>query len=339
MQRLERQLSSLEAQRQRLVAEAAGRVFDPGSQIEGATQADLQKQYQIFLRRSKEYHARIQAFDQRRERLKAETRQLNSQRKQMTRQLGVSRDIEKMRAELFERQTGSRLLLLEATRDRMDIAMNVSRLKDEVITQSHQLAEVEAEKLAYINETERKVADELVQVGREHGRIKDELTKARRLESLDVMRAPANAVVLAVADRSVGSVIREAEPLVTLVPLNVPLEAEISIPARDIGRVAHGDSVRVKLDAYPFQKYGTLQGELRTISENSFQNDAEGAPVEPIYRGRVVFTSKGLKENVPSFRLIPGMVVQGEIKAGTRSILSYLLYPALRLFDESLREP
>lgn len=339
VQRLQRQLSSLEAQRQRLAAEALGKDFMPNGDDGDATATDLHKQREIFMRRRQEYQARIVAFDQRRERLKAETRQLVGQRKQMTRQLGVAQDIEEMRSELFERQTGSRLRLLEARQNRMEIAMNVSRLKDQAVTQSHELGEVEADKLAYISETEREIADELVRVGREHGRIKDELTKARRLESLDVMRAPADAVVLAVADRSVGSVIREAEPLVTLVPLNVPLEAEINIPARDIGRVATGDSVRVKLDAYPFQKYGTLQGSLRTISENSFQNDAEGAPVEPVYRGRVIFTSRKLKENVPNFRLIPGMVVQGEIKAGTRSILSYLLYPALRLFDESLREP
>ena len=82
--------------------------------------------------------------------------------------------------------------------------------------------------------------------------------------------APADAIVLEVADRSVGSVVKEAEALYTLVPLDSPLEAEVSVEDRDIGRAATGASVRLKLDAWPFQRHGTLDGRLRTVSQESF---------------------------------------------------------------------
>ena len=90
------------------------------------------------------------------------------------------------------------------------------------------------------------------------------------------LTAPADAVVLDLAQRSIGSVVREAEPVVTLVPLDVPLEAEVSVTARDIGRVARRRSVRVKFDAYPFQKYGTASGKIRTISRDAFTPNRAG---------------------------------------------------------------
>ena len=84
------------------------------------------------------------------------------------------------------------------------------------------------------------------------------------------LTAPADAVVLDLAQRSIGSVVREAEPIVTLVPTNVPLEAEVSVNARDIARVSTEEAVRLKFDAYPFQKFGTASGKVRTISQDAY---------------------------------------------------------------------
>ena len=161
-------------------------------------------------------------------------------------------------------------------------------------------------------------------------------------------------MVLEVAKRSVGSVIREAEPLVTLVPADVPLEVEAEIPSRDIGLVRVGDFVRVKLDAFPFQRHGTLSGEIRTISADAFTHDptqgAQGgansiSPDAPrpaagaVFRTRIRLTGTRL-EAVPDGTLLsPGMVASAEIRVGTRSVLSYFLYPVIRALDESIREP
>jgi hemolysin D len=139
-----------------------------------------------------------------------------------------------------------------------------------------------------------------------------------------------------VAQRSVGSVLREAEPLFTLVPIDVPIEAEVSIDARDIGLVRADAPARIKLDAYPFQKHGTLEGTVRTITEDSF---TEKESAQAFYRARVTLTSTTLRSVQDSYRLIPGMTVSAEIKSGERSVLSYFLYPLIRGLDESIREP
>ena len=100
------------------------------------------------------------------------------------------------------------------------------------------------------------------------------------------------------------------------------------------------EPVRLKLEAWPFQKHGTLSGEVRMVSEDSFAPDPKkGQQQSPYYKARVGVTSIKLRDVPPGFRLIPGMAVTAEIKAGDRTVLSYFLYPLLRGLDESIREP
>ena len=146
--------------------------------------------------------------------------------------------------------------------------------------------------------------------------------------------------MLDVAQRSVGAVIKEAEALYTLVALQSPLEGEVMVEGLDVGHVEAGAEVRLKLEAWPFQKHGTLSGKVQTVSHDSFTPDPKkDEQRRPYYRARVNLSSTGLRDVPPSFRLIPGMAVMAEIKSGDRTILSYLLYPLLRGFDESIREP
>jgi HlyD family secretion protein len=157
-----------------------------------------------------------------------------------------------------------------------------------------------------------------------------------------VLTAPADAAVLDVAQRSIGSVVQAAEPLFTLVPLNVPLEAEVSVAARDIGHLAVNDPARIKFDAFPFQKHGTIDGKVTSISQDSFAPQAAAqnpGPMTAFYKVRLALGSTQLRSLPENFRLLPGLTIEAEINAGERSIISYFLYPLTRGLDESLREP
>jgi hemolysin D len=197
-----------------------------------------------------------------------------------------------------------------------------------------------AEKAAYLAEFRQKTAEELVQVRRDHDAAVKQLDKATRRNSVTLLAAPGDAIVLEVAQRSVGSVLKEAEVLYTLVPLDSPLEAEVSVEGLDVGNVETGAEARLKLEAWPFQKHGTLSGKVRTVSNDTFTPDPKkDGQQRPYYKARVEVTVTDLRDVPRSFRLIPGMAVTAEIKAGEHTILSYLLYPILRGLDESIREP
>jgi HlyD family secretion protein len=137
--------------------------------------------------------------------------------------------------------------------------------------------------------------------------------------------------------------VREAETLFTLVPLHVPMEVELQIAAADVGFVKRGDSVRIKLDAFPFQKYGTLKGSVEVVSEDAFSRESQ--PLDEskrvaghFYLSRVRLASTSLEKNPDGAILRPGSTLSGEVKVGRRSVLSYFLYPIIGTLDQSLRE-
>ena len=147
-------------------------------------------------------------------------------------------------------------------------------------------------------------------------------------------------MVLEIAKLSQGSVAQGAEKLFTLVPLNAPLEAEVHIDSLDVGYLKVGDSAHVKFDAYPFQKHGSLDAELRTLSEDAFQrNTSPGTTLDVFYTGRIRLKSTRLKKMPEQAKLLPGMTVNAEIVVGKRTVLSYLLWPLTKAINESIREP
>ena len=150
--------------------------------------------------------------------------------------------------------------------------------------------------------------------------------------------------MLEINKRSVGTVAKEAEPIMTLVPQGLPLEADIQIPADEIGFVRKGDAVRIKIDAYPFQKHGIVEGRVNVIGEDSFlaeQNPAN--QLRPLtkayYPARVRLTNTALHKVPSDTRLTPGMTLTAEIKVSERTVISYFMYPLIKAFDESIREP
>ena len=118
--------------------------------------------------------------------------------------------------------------------------------------------------------------------------------------------------------------VQVAEPLFTIVPSGTVVRLDVEIPASDIGFIKVGNSARIKFDAYPFQKHGTAQGRVLTISEDVF-ND-EKTPNNPMYRASVELVETDLRNLPAGFRLIPGMSGQAEIKVGQtkRDIIFHL---------------
>lgn len=338
-------LAGVEAQIGRLRAELDGSDFIPSP-----GNPDAPVQAAILERRRAEYRSRLASLDEKAGQLDSAIAASRRAQAGLAERLAVVGEVEDIRRQLQERQTGSRLTWLEARVERLRMRDELTALQDREQASAHELRGIQADRAAFIDEWRRKTAEELVEQSRQRATLVEQIAKAERRRSLVTLTAPVDAVVLEVAKRSVGSVVREAEPLVTLVPADVPLEVEAEIPSRDIGLVRVGDVVRVKLDAFPFQRHGTLPGEIRTISADAFTHDAQGAqgaanPDGPrptagaVFRARIRLTATRLEAVPDGTNLSPGMVASTEIRVGTRSVLSYFLYPVIRVLDESIREP
>ncbi|MBI3708590.1 MAG: HlyD family type I secretion periplasmic adaptor subunit [Proteobacteria bacterium] len=326
---------SLTGQYERLRAEAGGRSFTAAN--DGTEQA---LQLSVYERRREEHAARLTAFDKQFARTQEQITSSRAAQRGLSERLAVLQELEDMRSQLFSREVGSRVQMLEVRKERLAMRDELDRLRSSERELAADAEKLRADRDAFVSEWRRQLADETVTTKRELDSVSESLTKAERRSSLVQLTAPVNAVVLEIANRSLGSVVREAEPILTLVPLDSSLEAEVEIAARDIGLIHPGDPVRVKLEAFPFQRHGTLSGEVRTISEDAFARRTDGGGGgEPYYRAYIRLTSTELQAVPARFRLIPGMTATAEITTGKRTVLSYLIYPVIRALDESLREP
>jgi hemolysin D len=328
-------IKSLAAQIDRLESELDDRPYEPKIHDDEA-----RLQSTIWTRRTEQNKAKLASYNQQIRHVEAEMATKNADRAALEVRLGVAKELESMRAFLMQREIGSKVNYLDSKGQRLQVEREMQLATNNLAELEQELERFKAEKAAYLAEFLQKAAEELVQARRDHDAAAKQLEKAVRRNDVTVLTAPEDAIVLEVAQRSVGSVMKEAEPLYTLVPLDSPLEAEVSVEGLDVGHVETGAEARLKLEAWPFQKHGTLTGRVRTVSDDTFTPDPKkDGQQRPYYKARVEVTATDLRDVPRSFRLIPGMAVTAEIKAGERTILSYFLYPLLRGLDESIREP
>lgn len=331
--------AALDAQVKRLEAELAGTDFAAAA----GGSPDERLQVQLFEQRRAFRLAQLENFEQQIAGQAATIAAGKDQEAILLRRRDGLAQIEAAREELYKRETGSLLSLLGSRDARLDIEATLAQLHGKATEAVHARAKLEADRQAFIEDFRRETVERLVELRSQRDTVGEEVKKMELRRNMVALTAPADAVVLDLAQRSVGSVVREAEPIVTLVPLDVPLEAEVSINSRDIGRVEVAEQTRIKFDAYPFQKFGTAQGTIRTISRDAFAPDPKGGPADPaaqpFFRARVLLEHTGLSTAGKAVRLLPGMAVTAEIKVGRRTVISYFLYPLLRGLDDSIREP
>lgn len=329
---LDSQRRSLAAQHARLLAEQAGGDLPPAEGQDAGLQSLLLVQRQAFrVARGRMLDAELRAVQAALETERAAAAAAAGQ-------LGIAEEVERMRATLMEGQVGSRLNLLAARAARMQVEQEQRRHLDQLGELGHRVAARRAERDAFAEDWRRQLTEDLVRVRGDLARVEEQLAKAQRLNALTLLRAPRDSVVLELAKRSPGSLVREGEPVVVLVPSDVPLIAEVTLRSADVGRLRPGDRAVLKVDAFPWRLHGMLDGRLRAVSRESYAS-GEGHDAVALHRGQIELGAAGLAQLPVGTGLIPGMTLVAEIKVGTRSVLGFFLEPLLRGLQESLREP
>ncbi len=339
-ERLGNEIAALSAEFNRLYAEFTGKKYNPGksSQFESWQSA-------IYKQRENYYKERMSYFAESLSQIDASKKSVSDSLVKQQERLAAVVKLEDMFKGLHSKKITSLKELIEMQITRMEMEATVDQLRNNLLELTHRRGSTVAEKNAFIQEWRNSISEDMVTVERNLTSVKKQYEKVRQLIEYVYLRSPCDAVVHEIAAFSPGSAVREAEALITLVPMEGDIELEGHLRPLDIGRVRVGDEVRVKLEAYPFQKYGTLNGVVRNISEDTIRDPNSGAvaadessPQGSYYR--VLITVSGELRNVGSnFRLIPGMQCQAEIKTGKRRVITYVLYPLIKALDESIREP
>jgi len=178
-------------------------------------------------------------------------------------------------------------------------------------------------RLAELQEAERRIAA-----------LEQELRKSGERARHQLLTAPIDGVVQKLAIHTIGGVVTPAQELMHLVPRDGVLEVEAWLPNKDVGFVEQGQPAEVKVETFPFTKYGVIDAEITHLSNDAVENERLGL----VYALRAKLARNTVQVGDRAVPLTPGMAVTVEIKTGTRRIIEFVLSPVLRGLAESGRE-
>lgn len=234
--------------------------------------------------------------------------------------------------------------LTERTRDLDAQRASVAAFEATIAAQRQRLGQIRSD---YRSELEK----ELAAVRARIEQLRPAVNKSRYRQGLMELVAPQDGVVKDLATTSVGAVVQPGSVVLTLVPDGERLYADVLINNDDVGFTQVGQGVRVKLAAYPFQKYGMLTGKVVHVSADALEADGLGRKLGSVaspeelartgttYKARVQLDRQVLNgpAGVP-LALSAGMQVAVEIRQGQRTVLEYLLSPVQRVLSEAAQE-
>lgn len=177
-------------------------------------------------------------------------------------------------------------------------------------------------------------------------KLAQEVTKQAHKQDLLELKAPQAGVVKDLATHTTGTVVQPGTVLLTLVPQDEILRAEVWVSNEDIGFVRQGQPVKLKFAAFPFQKYGMVEGTVEHISADAADNNTGNGNTQTdtakknqlLYKALVALKQMRLEMDEKHFTLSAGMQTNAEIKLGDRTVMEYLLSPVRKAWHEAGRE-
>ena len=180
----------------------------------------------------------------------------------------------------------------------------------------------------------RQAMSELAKAEAEALARREDVTKATRRAGLQKLTAPADGTVQQLQVHTVGGVVEPAKALMVIVPTRDDIEVEAKVLDKDVGFVREGQSAQIKIEAFPFTRYGTVPGVVTSISRDSVPDQKLGATyVARIRLGRAAISAEGKQ-----VALTPGLVVTADIRTGSRRLVSWLLSPIMTTLGQAARE-
>ncbi|MEO5559748.1 MAG: HlyD family type I secretion periplasmic adaptor subunit [Dokdonella sp.] len=185
-----------------------------------------------------------------------------------------------------------------------------------------------------VTDTRRQLLDEQRQAREQIQQFEPEVARTAQRDALMQLHAPVDGTVQQLAVHTIGGVVTPAQPLLVVVPTEESLEIEATVLNKDIGFVLPGQSVTVKVESFPYTRYGYLTGTVDSLSHDAAQDEKLGL----IFPARVRLDKSVLDINGVAVHMTPGMTLSAEIMTGKRRVIDYLLGPLQQAGSESLRE-
>ncbi len=150
------------------------------------------------------------------------------------------------------------------------------------------------------------------------------------------VRSPVRGVVNRIHRTTLGSLARSGEELIEIVPLDDTLLVEAFVRPEDVAFLYPGQPVKIKITAYDYSRYGSLDGEILRIGASTVTRSESNE--EEVFAVEVRTSDTMLDANGVAVEIIPGMIAQVDILSGRKTVMQYLIRPVLKIKDQALRE-
>lgn len=220
----------------------------------------------------------------------------------------------------------------ESRRTEMAKEMDVQRRRlsetNTLVTYQHE------QRRATVAEFARRTREQLMQAEQQLAQLGQDTIKLDSRSALLQLRAPVDGTVQQLAVHTEGGVVTEAQPLLVVVPAHEQLEIDAMMENKDIGFVNKGQRAEVKIEAFPFTRYGTLEGKVINVSLDAVADEKRGL----LYQTKVMIDQAWIGAEGKRMPLVPGMAVMVEIKTGKRRIIDYFMSSVLQHGSDSVNE-
>lgn len=326
----------LEAARARAFLQAIerGGLAPAMERVAGVSPAMVVTETQVLASQVQEFQSRVAALDAEFAKREAElqsTRELVSKLEQT---LPIARrraeDYKNLVAQNFVSQHG----YLEREQARIeqerDLAFQQSRERELALA----IEESKRRKAAFLAETRRATTDALSAAEKKTALLSEDVVKTEQRSKLMQLASPVDGTVQQLAVHTVGGVVTPAQPLMVIAPKDYSAEVEAVLENKDVGFVKPAQRAEIKIETFPFTRYGTVPAAVTFVSQDAVQDEKRGL----IFQARLLLERATMRVDERTVRLAPGMAVTVEIKTGERRVVEYFLEPLLRTTNQSLRE-
>lgn len=325
--------------------EARGEVLRANAQLAGLSRLNappdmpadvVHNQNAVLQSRLTEQSAKLAAIESEFLKRRADADAISSGLAQSRNSLPLITQKYQMRQELAQTGHVAQTAVIESQMELINVQKEIAVQGNRLQESQAGMAAVKEQRAQAAAEFRTRASAELVDAVKRRDASEQELIKTRQRLQQQTLRAPIDGVVQQLAVSTVGGVVTAAQPLMTIVPDNTPLELEAQVMNRDVGHVRVGQRVINKVETYDFTRYGYIEGEVLWVGTDAIQDPKLG-PVFPVRIGLAhTYTPKAV--NGRNGEVKAGMSVTADIRTDERRLLQYLLAPMLRYQQEALRE-
>ncbi|MDX7997635.1 HlyD family type I secretion periplasmic adaptor subunit [Xenorhabdus sp. Reich] len=238
------------------------------------------------------------------------------------------------RKTLSQKQVISKVEYLEQEKEFLETERLIAQQKSELGILMTQYKSLEERLKGIKVQKEREWFEKRKQAEMQLSVLKQEISKMQEREELEIVRSPVIGTVQQLSVHTLGAVLQPAQNLMVIVPDDHIQLAEIQILNKDVGFVRPGQHVTVKVDAFPYTRYGTIEGKLLSISKDSATDERLGL----VFPAQISLRQNNIMVDGKPVAITAGMSIVTEIKTDQRRVIDYLLSPIQEYQSEALRE-